>query len=163
MSIELTALVACALLALALALVTIEVHLRAFGGPAIRSSRDDYPPLAGLAGRVVRAQTNLGEALVPFAIVTLAAAHLGVSNAVTVGAAETFVAARIAHASLYVAGVPILRSVVFYIGLIATIAVASQLPLRLRLKRNRADLAARPVGSATQPKVTASGQCRRRG
>ncbi|MBV8971544.1 MAG: MAPEG family protein [Sphingomonadaceae bacterium] len=130
MTTELTALVACALLALGLALLTVAVHLRAFGGPAIRSSRDDYPPLTGLAGRVVRAQANHGEALLPFAVVTLAAAHLGVSNGVTAGAAEAFLGARIAHASLYLAGVPILRSVAFYAGLVATLVIAAQLPLR---------------------------------
>ncbi len=131
MTFELAALVACAFLALALALLTIAVHLRTFGGAAVRSSRDTYPPLTGLAGRVVRSQTNLGEALVPFAIVTLIAAHLKVSNAVTVAAAGSFLAARIAHASLYVAGVPILRSVAYYVGLVATVAIAAQLPLCL--------------------------------
>ncbi len=128
MTVELAALVGSALLALLLALLTVGVHLRAFGGAAIRSSRDAYPPLTGLSGRVVRAQTNLSEALLPFAVVTLAAAHLGVSNALTAGAAEAFLGARIAHASLYVAGVPILRSVAFYVGLVATTVIAVQLP-----------------------------------
>jgi uncharacterized MAPEG superfamily protein len=128
MNAELTVLVAAGALSLLLALATIAVHLRAFGGAAIRSSREDYPVLSGLAGRVVRAHANLNEALLPFAIVVLAAAVLHFSTPWTAGAAVLFLAARIAHASLYVAGIPMLRSLAYYVGIGATVLLAAQLP-----------------------------------
>jgi uncharacterized MAPEG superfamily protein len=129
MSTELTVLVAAGGLSLLLALATIVVHLKTFGGAAIRSSREAYPALGGLAGRVVRAHANLNEALLPFAIVVLAAAMLHLSTPWTTGAAMLFLAARIAHASLYVAGIPMLRSLAYYVGLGATVLLAAQLPL----------------------------------
>jgi uncharacterized MAPEG superfamily protein len=64
---------------------------------------------------------------VPFAIVVLAAAALHVSNALTVWASAGFLAARVAHAALYVAGATPWRSISFYCGLIATIVFATQL------------------------------------
>ncbi len=129
MSAELSVLVAAAGLSLALALATIGIHLHRFGGAMVRSNREDYPALQGLAGRVVRAQANLNEAMLPFAVVVLAAALAQVSNGLTAAAAETFLAARLAHAGLYLAGVPVLRSVAYYVGLAATLVFAAQLPL----------------------------------
>ena len=127
MTVELTMLVSSALLSLALALSTIAIHLRCFGGATIRGSREAYPALDGAAGRVVRAHSNLNEALLPFAIVMVAAALLHVSTSTTASAAALFFGARIAHASLYVAGVPVLRSVAYYVGLSATMVIAGRL------------------------------------
>jgi uncharacterized MAPEG superfamily protein len=95
----------------------------------IRSNRDDFPPLTGVAMRVVRAHANLNEALLPFAIIVIAAAALHVSNDLTVYAAIAFFAARVAHALLYLIGSTPWRSIAYYCGLIATIVFASQLPL----------------------------------
>jgi uncharacterized MAPEG superfamily protein len=112
------------LLSLALALLTIAVHGRAFGGPAIRGNRENYPVLSGLSGRVVRAHASLNEALLPFAIIVIVASLCHISNEWTACAAAVFLAARIAHASLYVGGVRILRSVSFYLALGATVVIA---------------------------------------
>jgi uncharacterized MAPEG superfamily protein len=78
--------------------------------------------------RVVRAHANLNQALLPFAIIVIAAALLHVSNPVTVYAAIAFFAARVAHALLYLIGATPWRSISFYCGLIATIVFATQLP-----------------------------------
>lgn len=126
---EILMLVLTAILSLAAALMTIAIHFRTYGGKMIRSNRDDFPPLEGMAMRVVRAHANLNEALLPFAIIVIAAAVLHVSNPVTIYAAIAFFAARLAHAVLYLIGATPWRSISYYCGLISTIVVASQLPL----------------------------------
>jgi uncharacterized MAPEG superfamily protein len=128
MSPELAMLALSGLLSLSLALLTIAIHGAAFGGPAIRGNRETYPALRGVCGRVVRAHASLNEALIPFATIVIATSLCHVSNTLTAGAAAVFLAARIAHASFYVGGVRILRSVSFYVALGATIVIAMQLP-----------------------------------
>ena len=129
MSRELACLVWAGLLSLTLALTTVAIHFRAFGGKTIRGNRDGYPPLSGLSARVVRAHVSLNEALLPFAIVTFAAVALHVSTNCTFAAAAAFLAARTAHACFYLLGITPWRSVSFYAGLLATAAYAAQLPL----------------------------------
>jgi len=129
MSATLSALIASALLSLALAALTIVIHLRAYGGKVIRGNRDDYPPLGGMAGRVVRAHANLNEALLPFAIICGAALTTGVADRTTAWAAAVFFVARLAHAGFYLAGASPWRSVAFYAGLGATLVIACQLLL----------------------------------
>ena len=116
-------------LSLVLALTVIAVHFARFGGTMLRSNRDTYPPLTGIAGRTVRAHANFNEALLPFAIAVGCAAFAHVSTAATVIAAEVFVAARVAHAGLYIAGIPEVRSVAYYVGLAATAVIFAHLPL----------------------------------
>jgi uncharacterized MAPEG superfamily protein len=125
---EILMLVLTGLLSLVVAFLTIAIHFRTYGGKMIRSNRDDFPPLEGVAMRVVRAHANLNQALLPFAIIVIAAALLHVSNPVTVYAAIAFFAARVAHALLYLIGATPWRSISFYCGLIATIVFATQLP-----------------------------------
>jgi len=131
MNTELAMLALSGLLSLTLALLTIAIHGVIFGGPAIRSNREDFPVLNGVSGRVVRAHASLNEALVPFAIIVIATSLCHVTNPVTASAAEVFLGARIAHASFYVGGVRILRSISFYVALGATIVIAVELPFGL--------------------------------
>lgn len=126
---ELVMLVLSGLLSLLVAALTIAIHFRAYGGKMIRGNRDDFPPLQGVAMRVVRAHANLNEALAPFAIVVIAAALVHVSNPLTVVAAIAFFAARVAHALFYLIGATPWRSLAYYGGLIATLILAAQLPL----------------------------------
>jgi uncharacterized MAPEG superfamily protein len=118
MTLEILMLVLSGGLSLLLAVLTIAVHFARYGGRMIRSNRDDFPPLEGLALRVVRAHANLNEALLPFAIVVLAAALTGVSNPWTVYGAIVFFGARLPW-----------RSLAYYAGLAATVVVAAQLRL----------------------------------
>ena len=80
MTTELAMLATAALLSLGLALATVAVHFRAFGGAVIRGNRDGYPRLDGLAGRVVRAHAGLNEALLPFAVIVFVAAVSGTTT-----------------------------------------------------------------------------------
>ncbi|MCH4893653.1 MAPEG family protein [Sphingomonas sp. SFZ2018-12] len=129
MAIELKMLALAGLLTLGLSLLTIVAYFFRFGGAALRDNREGDGPLPGLVGRTVRTHHNLIEALVPFAAVVVAAQLAGISNPVTVEASAIFLAARIAHAALYLAGVRVLRSAAFYVGVGSTIAIAIQLPL----------------------------------
>ncbi len=127
MTTELTMLALVALLSPALAVLTIAVHFQRYDGPTIRDNRDDFPALDGLAARVVRAHASCNEALLPFAILVLIAASLHISTSLTAGAAIAFLAARTAHALLYLAGATPWRSMAFYAGLAATLAFANGL------------------------------------
>ena len=126
---EILMLVLSGLLSLVVALATIAIHFRAYGGKMIRGNRDNFPALEGVAMRVARAHANLNEALLPFAIVVVAAALLHVTSPLTVYAAIAFFAARLAHALLYLIGATPWRSISYYCGLIATLIFAAQLPL----------------------------------
>ena len=129
MTIELRMLAWSGILSLLLALVVIAVHFSRFGGTTIRGNREHYPPLDGMAGRVVRAHANLNEALLPFGVAVLCLTLARAGNSWSAAAAQMFVVARVGHAGLYVAGVPEVRSVTFYVGLAATLVVFAQLPL----------------------------------
>lgn len=131
MAIELKMFALSGLLTLGLSLLTIGVYFIRFGGAALRDNRDDDGLLPGLTGRVVRTHRNLIEAMVPFAAVVIAAQLAGITNPATVLASAVFLAARIAHAALYLAGVRVLRSAAFYVGVGATLCIAVQLPLAL--------------------------------
>jgi uncharacterized MAPEG superfamily protein len=78
--------------------------------------------------RIIRAHNNLNEALLPFAIIVIAANMLHVSNVWTVYAAIAFFIARAAHTGLYIIGATPWRSISYYCGLIVTIVLALQLP-----------------------------------
>ena len=53
----------------------------------------------------------------------LIAAHLGVSNDLTVWGAQLFFYARVAHAVIYLAGWPKVRPLAWAVGIIGTIMV----------------------------------------
>jgi uncharacterized MAPEG superfamily protein len=110
MSTELTLLVWSAVLCVALALpytmgVTIEYGLGAAAG-----NREDLPELTGWIGRARRAHANMVENLIPFAAIVLAAQIAGKNGALTVLGAQLFFWFRVAHAIIYIAGIPYLRT-----------------------------------------------------
>lgn len=81
-------------------------------------NREDMPPLIGLRGRAQRAVLNLIEGLAIFAPLVIIAHVAGVSNELTVGGATLYFAARAAHATIYVLGIPYLRTLAFFAGVI---------------------------------------------
>jgi uncharacterized MAPEG superfamily protein len=127
MSVPVSMLVACGLLSLGLAVLTIAIHFVRFGGKMIRGNRDNYPIPIGLPARVLRAHANLNEVLLPFGILVFAAAAIHAGNDVMSNAAIAFFIARLAHAGLYLAGATPWRSLSYYAGLIATLIFAGQL------------------------------------
>jgi uncharacterized MAPEG superfamily protein len=125
---QLLMLAASALLTLAIAVVEIFVHIRTFGGPAVRGNRDNYPAGGGFNARIERAHANAVENLVPFAAVVLSVTAMGIHNPWTSAAAALFLVSRLLHALTYAAGVTVLRSAAYYAGVFATVLIALQLP-----------------------------------
>ena len=77
--------------------------------------------------RTERAQKNLLENLVHFAPLVLVAHVAGRHNALTALAAVVFLAARVGHALVYIAGLTTVRTAVFFVGLAAEFVIVSQL------------------------------------
>ena len=73
-------------------------------------------PLEGVAGRLDRALRNFSETFPLFAAVVLAAHVSGTHNALTVLGAQLYFWARVAYVPLYVAGVPLVRSLVWNVA-----------------------------------------------
>jgi uncharacterized MAPEG superfamily protein len=79
-----------------------------FGG----SARDDQKPIEGGGGRVIRAFANFKEIYAFFVAVVLVGQVLNRHSALTVLGAHLYFGARIVYWPLYVAGVPMARSLV---------------------------------------------------
>lgn len=90
-------------------------------------NRDDAPPLPAWAARTQRAHANLLENLPHYVVVVLVAHVSGHANATTALASLVYLGARIAHAIVYALGITYVRTVAFYVGLAAEIAIASQI------------------------------------
>ena len=79
------------------------------------------------AGRAERAHRNLVENLAPFAILVLVAQVAGKANATTALGATLFFWGRVAHALVYLAGIPYLRTLVFGISIVGELMILFQL------------------------------------
>lgn len=90
--------------------------LRAIGTPG-----PNYPTDRPWVDRARRAHLNAIENLAVFAPLVLASAIVGVSNDATVLSARIYVAARLVHYVIYVAGIPIVRTVAFLVAACATL------------------------------------------
>jgi len=79
-----------------------------------------------LYGRATRAIKNHIEALFMFVPVVLALQIAGISNEVTLLWTKVFIGARAGYAVLYWLGTPWARTVIWFIGLLATIMLFVQ-------------------------------------
>ena len=127
MSPELFTLVTLSILAILLPPVYLFEYTRNVGVKPMLGNRDGLPERTGLAARGTRAHANLIENLVPYAGVVLSAQAMGISNQVTQYAAIMFLIARLVHAASYLAGITFVRTIAYYAGIIANIAIATQL------------------------------------
>lgn len=123
MTIELTMLVYSAALLLVLIVVQATSGILAQGVPAMAGNRDDLPPPKPFQARTRRLLDNHLEGLTLFAPLILAAAVAHVSNGSTVLGAQLFFYARLAHAILYLLGVPWVRALAWGVGMVGTIMV----------------------------------------
>ena len=127
MTTELKMLVLASLLTVALAVVgavALVVHrgLRyGFG------NRDDPAPLSPWGERALRAHRNMLENLPPFAALVLVAQVAGVANESTATGAVLFFWGRFAHAAIYIAGIPYLRTVAFVVAIAGMFDIAREL------------------------------------
>ncbi|HEY2482918.1 MAG TPA: MAPEG family protein [Caulobacteraceae bacterium] len=127
MTTELTMLAYAAALLLVLIIVQATSAILAQGLPAMAGNRDDLPPPKMFQSRTRRLVDNHREGLTLFAPLILAAAVAHVSNGWTVLGAELFFYARLAHAILYLLGVPWVRALAWGVGMVGTIMVLAAL------------------------------------
>ena len=102
-------------------LVQAEAGRLQLGLPALLKPRDDMPALTGVAGRLERAQMNSIVAMALFAPAVLILAHKGISTPTTLLAAQTFLVARVLYVPLYAFGLPGIRTLVWFTGVLATV------------------------------------------
>ena len=83
---------------------------------ALRNPEPDLRPHAEWAYRFAAAHRNAIENLVVFAALALAVQVQGSGSPLTGAACAVFFAARLAHALIYAAGIPLLRTLAFVVG-----------------------------------------------
>jgi uncharacterized MAPEG superfamily protein len=97
------------------------------GLPRLAGNREGLPALTGWALRAQRAHVNMLESLVLFAALILVAVVAGKTNPTTLLGAEIFLWARVAYAVVYWAGVPWLRTVVWFVSVIGLAMIFLQI------------------------------------
>ncbi len=123
MTIELT------MLALSVALLFVLVQIQATAGVQAQGlmpmagPRDHLKEPSTWQARTKRCVDNHREGLIMFAPLILIAAQLGVSNTLTVWGAQLFFYSRLAHAVVYLAGLPMIRPLFWAIGIVGTVMV----------------------------------------
>ena len=123
MSVELTMLAYAAGLLLVLVLIQATVGVQAQGLMPMAGPRDGLPEPKPFQARTKRVVDNHREGLTIFAPIVLIAAIAHISNHWTVLGAELFLYARLAHAVLYLAGVPLVRPLAWGVGIAGTVMV----------------------------------------
>jgi len=128
MTIDLWMLVASALLCVLIPFVPIVGLMQTPGGAAWGfGNRDTTHPVPAWVQRGRRAHMNMVENLAPFAVLVLVAHVAGKANATTALGAEIFFIGRIAHLLVYVAGIPVVRTLIFALATGGEIMILSQL------------------------------------
>ena len=121
------------MLALSVALLFVLIIIQATAGTqaqgitVMAGNRDDMAPPSAWQARTKRCVDNHREGLMLFAPLILIAAHLQISNELTVWGAQLFFYSRVAHAVIYLAGWPMVRPLAWTVGIIGTIMVFAAL------------------------------------
>lgn len=124
MPIELRMLVYSALLLVVVIFVQASAAVRKVGLREAAGNRDDLPAPGGFAGRAKRTAANHIENLVVFAPLILTAVVAGKAGATTALAAQLFFWGRLVHAVIYLAGLPLIRTVAFMVSTAGILLVA---------------------------------------
>ncbi len=124
---DLMYLIWAAVLTVVLVVIAVLGATQQVGLVTLAGNREGLPELTGWAGRAQRAHRNMLESLVLFAILVFAAQVANAANSVTALGAAIFFWARIAHAVLYIAGVPWLRTLSWLASIIGLFLIFWQL------------------------------------
>jgi uncharacterized MAPEG superfamily protein len=108
-------------------LVAVSAATLQVGLPRLAGNREGMPPLAGWAGRAERAHYNMLESLPLFAILVLVALMTSKTNSTTLLGAQLFFWARLAYAAVYIAGIPWLRTGVWFVSVVGMVLIFLQL------------------------------------
>lgn len=92
--------------------------------PALGFPSEKTLPHAPWAERAMKAHSNAVENLVLFAPLVLVVHTLGISTSATRSAVVVYFVARVVHYIAYSLGVPVLRTLVFAVGWLATLLLA---------------------------------------
>lgn len=114
-------------LAFAQALVAVQGAMMQVGLPMLAGNRENMPAITGWAGRAARAHRNMLENLTLFIALVAVAVVAGKTNGMTLLGAQIFVWARLAYAIVYVAGIPWLRTGVWFVSVIGMVLIFLQL------------------------------------
>jgi uncharacterized MAPEG superfamily protein len=121
MSIELTMLALSVALLFVLVLIQATAGTQAQGLMKMANARDDLGPPSVWQARTKRCVDNHREGLIMFAPLVLIAAHQEISTTMTVWGAQLFFYSRVAHAVVYLAGLPYIRPLFWGVGIVGTI------------------------------------------
>jgi uncharacterized MAPEG superfamily protein len=117
----------------ALALTFVQMLVAATGAtlqvglPMLAGNRDAVPAFGGWVGRAQRAHRNMLESLLLFAALVLIAVVTNKTNSATLLGAQLFFWARLVYAFVYIAGIPWLRTAVWFVSVIGLILIFVQL------------------------------------
>ncbi len=98
------------------------IMTRGLMGAMANPSRND-PPQSAWAQRLYFAHTNAVENLIVFAPLVIILDSQGIATEGTAIACAVYFWARLAHAIVYVAGIPVLRTLAFTVGFLAQAAL----------------------------------------
>ena len=101
--------------------------IAADGLPRTAGNREGMGEAPGWRGRARRAHLNMVENLVPFAALVLVVHLAQKASPTTAHGAELFFYARVAHAVVYILGLPYLRTLAWFASLAGMAMVAAAL------------------------------------
>lgn len=125
--IEITLLIWSVALCVAQMLIAVVGALLQVGLPALTGNREGMTEIKGWAGRAQRAHRNMLESLPLFAILVIVAAMANLSNDTTALGAQLFFWGRVAHALIYLAGLPFLRTGAWAVSMVGLVLIFLQL------------------------------------
>lgn len=117
------------LLALTLAALLQVLQFCAYSAASIRQvgprkaagPRDKHIELTGTAGRLQRAMNNHFEGLILFTIAVVVVTYADQSTQLTMLCSATYLIARVLYVPAYIFGLAPWRSIIWFVGLIATV------------------------------------------
>ena len=123
MTVELTMLAYSVALLIVLVLIQATMGVLTQGLMPMANSRDNLPAPGMMQARTKRIVDNHREGLILFAPLVLIAAHLDISTATTVLGAQLFFYGRLAHAIIYLLGIPAIRPLAWTVGIVGTVMI----------------------------------------
>jgi uncharacterized MAPEG superfamily protein len=123
MTIELTMLALSVALLFVLVMIQATAGVQAQGLMPMAGARDNLGPASTWQARTKRCVDNHREGLILFAPLVLIASQAGITNTLTVLGAQLFFYSRVAHAIVYLIGLPMIRPLFWAIGIVGTVMV----------------------------------------
>lgn len=127
MNIEMQIVAASGALLLLLTLIQGTRNVLVLGLPTAAGNQHNIEPWQGIHDRLNRAIKNLTEALAIFVPIAVAVQLVGLNNGTTALGAQIFIAARVIHVIVYTLGVPWIRTIAWFVGVVGIIMLGSPL------------------------------------